>query len=387
MLQAACRPHTNRSRTRRIGGAVLTAVVALSSQADNVSPREPGKILWATPLGTPYVDSSPAVARDGTIYFGAWNGRLFALRPDGKSKWVFRAGREIKSSPAIAADGTIYFGSRDRKFYAVTPRGKLKWSFPTGGWVDSSPAIATNGIVYFGSWDKKFYALTPDGQKRWEFATEGPVTSSPAVGADGTIYFGSHDKQLYALTVDGQKQWACQTAGEIISSPAIGPDGTIVFTSVDGKLYALRPDGILKWQLWTGSVSESSPVIDAGGAICLGVSNKIFRVTPDGKEKWEIKISIKPGDSTPVFTSGDTVRVVSEDGILWSYTHDAVWQWNIGLGGGARSSPTVVPDGTIYVGGWTWKLHAISGTNSLAKSSWPMFRCNARHTGNVADEQ
>ena len=38
-------------------------------------------------------------------------------------------GLEIKSSPAIADDGTIYFGSRDRKFYAVTSDGKTEMDF------------------------------------------------------------------------------------------------------------------------------------------------------------------------------------------------------------------------------------------------------------------
>src|ERR1051325_12156830 len=74
-------------------------------------------------------DCCPGIADDGTIYFGTFTGRLWAIRPDGSRKWVFRAGLEIKSSPAIADDGTIYFGSRDRKMYAVLPDGKKKWEF------------------------------------------------------------------------------------------------------------------------------------------------------------------------------------------------------------------------------------------------------------------
>jgi hypothetical protein len=41
-------------------------------------------------------------------------------------------------------------------------------------------------------------------------------------------------------------------------------------------------------------------------------------------------------------------------------------------------------DGVIYVGDGR-NLYSFAATNSasLAKSSWPMFRANARHTGRV----
>src|SRR5437016_13479241 len=167
---------------------------------------------WSLATGAPS-ETCPAIAPDGTIYFGTFTGRLWAVQPDGSRKWIFRAGLEIKSSPAVGSDGTIYFGSRDRKCYAVRSDGKKKWEFPTGGWVDSSPALADDGAVFFGSWDKTFYALGPDGTKRWKFLTGGPVVSSPAIGANGAIYFGSHDKKFYAFASDGSKKWEYATGG------------------------------------------------------------------------------------------------------------------------------------------------------------------------------
>src|SRR5437870_4305130 len=44
-------------------------------------------------------DTCPAIAQDGTIYFGTFTGSLWAVRSNGSRKWVFRAGLEIKSSP------------------------------------------------------------------------------------------------------------------------------------------------------------------------------------------------------------------------------------------------------------------------------------------------
>ena len=69
-------------------------------------------------------------------------------------------------APAIAANGTIYFGSHDKNFYAVTPGGKLRWKFPTQSQVISSPAINSDGTVYFSSTDGNLYALNPDGSIR-----------------------------------------------------------------------------------------------------------------------------------------------------------------------------------------------------------------------------
>src|SRR5450759_1373110 len=65
--------------------------------------------LWVLDLKNYHADSSPGIAADGTIYQANFAGKLLAITPQGKVKWTFHAGREIKSSPAIADDGTIYF--------------------------------------------------------------------------------------------------------------------------------------------------------------------------------------------------------------------------------------------------------------------------------------
>jgi len=68
----------------------------------------------------------------------------------------------VHSSPVVSADGTVYFGSYDRKVYAVHgATGAEKWEFITGGLVLSSPALGPDGIVYIGSGspDNKLYAL------------------------------------------------------------------------------------------------------------------------------------------------------------------------------------------------------------------------------------
>ena len=109
-----------------------------------------------------WVDSTPAVATDGSVYFGCWNGVLYALRADGTKRWEFKAGAFIASSPALGSDGTVYVGAGSN-LVAVNPDGTLKWSFPAEDWIDSSPAIAPDGTIVVGSWDSNVYAIRPDG--------------------------------------------------------------------------------------------------------------------------------------------------------------------------------------------------------------------------------
>jgi outer membrane protein assembly factor BamB len=330
-------------------------------------------------------DSSPAVGRDGTIYFGAWDGRFWALDPEGGRKWVFSTGREIKSSPAVGDDGTVYFGSRDRHLYALAPGGKLKWKVRTGGWVDASPALAADGSVCFGSWDGNFYALAPDGTKRWEFKTGGPVISSAAIATNGDIYFGSHDQRLYALSAGGQRLWEYKTSGAVLSSPALGGDGSVYVTSVDGYLHALDRGGGLKWRLQTGGVSESSPVVGVDGVIFVGVNRHLWAVSAEGKKLWE-RLDGENFEATPMVLADRSVCAISRYGLVIAIDqerknpwHDLRWQFY--LYGHGFASPGIGTNGVIYTSG-KWNLfYALNTTAPLASTSWPKFRANARNTG------
>ncbi|MGA2179056.1 MAG: PQQ-binding-like beta-propeller repeat protein [Verrucomicrobiota bacterium] len=346
--------------------------------------QSPPTNLWLLRMSGYVADSSPAIAADGTIYQADFAGKMRAVTPQGKVKWAFKINSEIKSSPAIADDGTIYFGARDRKFYAVTPRGKLKWAFPTGAWIDSSPAIAGDGTIYFGSWDANFYALNPNGSKKWVFATSNIVVSSPAIGKNGTIYFGSHDKKFYALRPDGSLLWSFTTGAPIISSPAISLDGTIYFTSTDGNLYALRPDGSELWRLHTGGATESSPVIDERGNLYLSVNKCDISVGPDGKAglRWCSDVLI---DASPAVAANNVIYFPAPWRQLFALQQNGGGLWQVDTTGNLVASPVIGSDGTVFICDGKF-LYAINSTNGLgppAKSSWPMFRADARHTGRV----
>jgi outer membrane protein assembly factor BamB len=79
--------------------------------------------------------------------------------------WKFETGGWVNSSPAIGSDGTVYIGSWDKKLYALSGKSGVKlWEFETGSRVASSPAIGSDGTVYVGSWDGKLYAIKTDSK-------------------------------------------------------------------------------------------------------------------------------------------------------------------------------------------------------------------------------
>src|SRR5262249_52902401 len=150
------------------------------------------------------------------------------------------------------------------------------------------------------------------------------------IGANGTIYFGSHDSKFYALSAAGTRLWEYATGAPIISSPAIDKDGSIYFTSVDGFFYSVSPEGSLKWRLKTGGITESSPVIGQDGTIFLGVNEKLWALTPDGKKAWD-----RPGQlfisATPLALADNSVCFVAHDGFLLNVTARDQCKWIFNL--------------------------------------------------------
>ncbi|HEX5223273.1 MAG TPA: PQQ-binding-like beta-propeller repeat protein [Verrucomicrobiae bacterium] len=218
----------------------LPAALALDDSpiiADNdrkVSNYDPQTGLWRWQyLASSPITAPPAVAADGTIFFGTQDGQLHSLRPDGTLRWRFRVNARIQSSPAVGTDGVVYFGADDRGIYAVETDGRRKWVAQASDMVKASPVIAPDGTIIVGSLDRRLYAFGPDGTKRWDFLAESAIYSSACVGSDGVIYFGTYNGWVYALDRDGKRVWAFNSAtnavsGRVLESPLLLEDRLLV---------------------------------------------------------------------------------------------------------------------------------------------------------------
>ena len=70
---------------------------------------------------------------------------------------------------------------------------------------------------------------------------------------------------------------------------------------------------------------------------------------------------------------------------MFAFEQNGAELWHVDTEANLGASPVIGEDGTVYISDGRF-LSAINSTNGLpppAKSSWPVFRANSRHTGRV----
>jgi eukaryotic-like serine/threonine-protein kinase len=323
--------------------------------------------------------AAPIVA-DGTVFFCSTD-RMLALDAEtGKLKWSFPADQglngAIKASPAYS-DGTVYFGASDGNLYAVSAAdGTLNWSFPTNGSIRSAP-IVYEGSVYFGSDNNSLYAIrASNGELAWRgpFVTKDDIASSPAI-ADGYAVFACADAMLYmASASSGSQRWEYRLPTSAVrSAPVVSDD--VVHIAAGNTLYAVgRKAGRLRWFTPFKSDIASGPTIARNtdpvveGTIAppsksiiyvVTRNNKLYALKSNGRPKWDNPVDLPYICNTAPTAVGDLVVVGGERGALCAYSAldgKLVWQYNIlpsqfkGPGNyTAISAVTTVADKRLYV--------------------------------------
>ena len=224
------------------------------------------------PLLGPKLESTPAVAKTGTIVLGGSLGYVYFLGPDRKPLAKFKTKGAIKSSPLITPDGTVIVGSEDGHLYFFSLEGKLNKSVDLGAPIRSSPTLISRDTVAVGSDAGHLYFFDLKGNLKMTSERTGTlvgraIRSSPTVAKDGTIVVGADDGRLYFFDpLDGTIKMRSDKMGEAIwSSPAVAKDGTIVVGSDDGRTYFYNQEQrTFKAAESIGSPVRSSPRIIGG---------------------------------------------------------------------------------------------------------------------------
>ncbi|MGI8916841.1 MAG: PQQ-binding-like beta-propeller repeat protein [Chloroflexota bacterium] len=294
---------------------------------------------------------------------------------------------DVQSEAAIGPDGIIYIGSHAGVMVALRDPGSgselsLVWQFHPAGassW-HTTPAIAQDGTVYAGF---STGALTPDArgtfyalhapaagattpQVAWSYdfgPASGRQTSSPTIGPDGAIYAVSGVGKLYVLRPDGKLQWSAPTGPNIQAAPALGADGTVYLASVDGKLYAVRPpaagagDGSIRWTFDFGQHLGAMPFPTAAGPY---PSKEPFGANGIGTLA---SPTIGPDGSIYVGADNSNMYAVTPDGQMkWLYEAERE------LAGIASTAALSADGSTLYFGANKGGIYALGAADG--KRRW-----------------
>lgn len=240
---------------------------------------------------------------------------------------------DVQSSAAIGPDGTIYISDLPGTLSALAYPGKgdtfkAQWRFhpPRATALHASPALGPEQRVHLGFSTLgpnpeslgTLYTLKPpagDGEAQVVWALDlgpGVITSSPTLSPTGMIFVVNGTGKVFAVSSVGVVVWTAQTGPTIKAAPALAPDGALYVSSMDGKLYALAPpaeggghEATVRWAFHFGKSLGSKPLLT--------------------------------GDEPPPGAKG--------------------------IGSGA--SPTIGPDGMVYVGANNSNFYAITPAGKL----------------------
>ena len=151
-------------------------------------------VLGCTGVSVPEGWSSATVA-DDIVYIGTMDGDFRALDLNsGEVQWIFslrgqEKSRAVYGTPVVHEE-TIYFGGYDGILYALSIDGDELWDRQLGDGLPivGGPAL-TQDLVIIGSSDGNLYALNiNDGSSVWKFSTGNRIWSTPVI-ADGAVSY------------------------------------------------------------------------------------------------------------------------------------------------------------------------------------------------------
>jgi outer membrane protein assembly factor BamB len=260
----------------------------------------PGDLLdWELEeVGGPAVDPG-----SGAVVVGSRDGLLRAFRPDGTEVWTFRARAGFAAAPLIR-DGAVYAGSLDGKLYALDlGSGRERWRYAVGEEIGATPLWA-NGLLVVATFQDSVIAVDgKDGAWKWHhrrdqregFTIRG--CARPAL-AKGTLFAAYSDGFVAALDpATGVARWERRVApnGDYVDVDGLTADGAGVYAAAYSGLVAALDPASGK-TLWEEKVPGASRLLlDRGQLFAVSSTHVLSLSARDGRIRWRQALGGVPG--------------------------------------------------------------------------------------------
>ena len=260
-----------------------------------------GILKWIFPIPSITYGGGPSVGKDGTIYQGAQDNKVYAIKPDGTKKWEYNTGGRVEAFLAVTDQNEVFaLSNTNLILHAISADGSAKW---TKTLVGNPGAVAVIGGKVYAGTSSFIYSFDMNGNELWKSPAN--VTERGAFAAgNGTLYSVQRGGAgLIAVDLNtGAEKWTYKNISGDAYGPIVGKDGTVFFTDKGGRsLYAVNSDGSEKWAFTTKyQLTYSLASMDEKGVIYFSTFNQdaecaFYGVdSKDGSELWKI---VKLGSS------------------------------------------------------------------------------------------
>lgn len=334
------------------------------AQAD-ASPEGPSgrQIGWSHPADANIL-AEPLI-RDGVLYVGASDGRVYALDAvSGTMRWTTRPGESVEN--LVLSNGRVFVQTFEGQVVALDAQsGRPRWRARGDGHL-----AAAAGRVYVGVSRKKADLVVAldasSGAERWRFRTEGSMYYAEPVVAEDTVYVtGGHavvsDSTVYALdAATGAERWRFQAGDQDDTAELTLRDGIVYVGTSTGMVYALdAASGAIRWTLDAGGGTVPRPVVVDGVAYIGGATVHAVEAT-SGERMWTAASALEyiPGRYSIISVSQGTVYVGSDTEVVALDAATGRTRWRSRFAVRLESGPTVGAGG-VYAGGGDGQVYAL----------------------------
>ena len=232
-------------------------------------------------------------------------------------------------------------------------------------------------LAAFCSWS----VFCAPGDLKWEINFGGCILDAPSVATNGNLLVSSCDGVVHSVTSDGSNVWSAPTSGYgSFANPVVAGDGTIYLRS-GSRLFALSPDGVERWEL---PVLPRVPLNDGlsvgpDGVVYLSNGkNTLMAVNPDGTTRWQLNGQFV---GVPVTGPDGVVFVPSESSDFTSVNPDGSVCSLTNLSGSLKAV-ALRSDGTALVAltSWIGSKAVVQALTPSDGTSW-QFEYGARLAG------